>query len=68
MSTTVRSDVCIENHGSLFVFQPLTPAAQAGIEENVSEESTWWAGGLVVEPRYAGDLAAGMLADGLRVA
>jgi hypothetical protein len=67
MSTTFRSDVRVENHGSLFVFQPLTPAAQTWIEENVSEESTWWAGGLVVEPRYARDLAAGMLADGLRV-
>jgi len=61
------SDVEIENCGSLFVFQPLTPAAEAWIAENVSEESTWWAGGLVVEPRYARDLAAGMVADGLRV-
>jgi hypothetical protein len=68
MSTTFQSDVCIENHGSLFVFQPLTPAARTWIEENVSEESTWWAGALVVEPRYARDLAAGMLADGLHVA
>jgi len=45
----------------------MTPAARAWIEENVSEESMWWAGGLVVESRYARDLAAGMLADGLRV-
>ncbi len=67
MSATCRSDVCIENHGSLFVFRPMTPAARAWIEENVSEESMWWAGGLVVESRYARDLAAGMLADGLRV-
>jgi hypothetical protein len=68
MSTEVQSDVRIENHGSLFIFQPLTPAAQAWIEDNVSDESTWWGGGLIVEPRYARDLAAGMLANGLRVA
>ena len=64
---TKASDVVVENHGSVFLFQPLTAAAEAWIAEHVSDDAIRYAGALVVEPRYARDLAAGMLADGLRV-
>ena len=64
---TKASDVVVENHGSIFLFQPLTAAGEAWIAVHVSDDATRYAGALVVEPRYARDLAAGMLADGLRV-
>jgi hypothetical protein len=65
---TRTSDVSVENHGSIFLFQPLTALAVAWIAEHVADDAMRYAGALVVEPRYARDLAAGMLADGLRVA
>lgn len=64
---TRTSDVFVENHGSIFLFQPLTAAAEEWIAANVSGEPMRYAGALVVEPRYARDLAAGMLADGLHI-
>jgi hypothetical protein len=60
-----KADVLVENHGSIFLFQPLTPVAEEWLEENLEGEVTYLQGALVVEPRYAGDLAEGMTADGL---
>ncbi len=62
-----ETDVRVENHGTIFVFQPLTAAAREWIDEHVGGETTWFAGGLVVEHRFARDLAQGMLDDGLVV-
>lgn len=61
-------DVSVENHGSIFVFQPRSERGRTWIDEHVeAEDWQWWGGGLVVEPRYARDLADGMLGDGLEV-
>ena len=60
-------DVRVSNEGSLFLFALLTPAARSWVDENVSEDRTYFAGSLVVEPRYAQDLADGMLSAGLCV-
>ncbi len=61
-------DVIVHNGGSIFQFEPLTEAAKDWIEENVQAESWQFMGSsLCVEHRYAGDLAAGMIADGLVV-
>jgi hypothetical protein len=68
MATTMTPDVRVENHGSIFIFQPMTPEARQWIDDHVTGEHMFYAGGLVVEPRYAGDLAAGMQDDGLVVA
>ena len=61
-------DVNVENHGSLFLFRLNSPAAKAWVDENVGGDVQWFGGALVVEPRYAHDLAGGMLGDGLEVA
>lgn len=58
------ADFTIQNEGSIYLFRPLTPAAAAHIEENVSEEAQWFGGALVVEHRYAGDLAAQLQEEG----
>jgi len=60
-------DVRIENHGSLMIFQPLTDYASAWIDEYVGPGANWYAGGLVVEPRYGEDLAQEMRDSGLAV-
>lgn len=60
-------DVQVANHGSLFLFDLLTEGAREWAEIHIPEDATWWAGQLVIEPRYAGDVARGMLGDGLKV-
>lgn len=61
-------DVTISNHGSIFLFQPNTQIAVDWIRENVQTEETQFMGhALVVEPRYAEDLAFGMQSEGLEV-
>jgi hypothetical protein len=57
-----QADVVVENHGTIFLFRPLSDSAREWIEENVSREGfhpDWPT--LVVERRYAPDLAAGMV-------
>ena len=55
-------DVSIENHGSIFLFRILTPAAQAFADEHLQLEGLQWMGnGVAVEPRYAEPLAYAMM-------
>jgi hypothetical protein len=67
MSKSNRTvDIEVENHVAIFIFRPLTAVAENWIEENVSREGfhpDWPT--LVVEHRYAADLAEGMNRDGL---
>jgi len=59
--------VSIEDDGSLFLFHLLTDAARSWVETHVTGEHTMYDDSLVVEHRYAEDLAAGMIRDGLEV-
>lgn len=58
-------DISIENHGSIFLFRINSPAAHAWVSENVQDDAQFFGDALVVEHRYAADLAAGMREDGL---
>lgn len=61
-------DFAVENHLSLVLVRPLTPEANAWLDENVANPDTQWFGGaLVCEPRYVSDLVAGIEGDGLTV-
>ena len=62
-----KPDVQISNHSSLFLFHAETQLGMEWINEHVPSDATFFAGALYVEPRYALDLAAGMVADGLRL-
>lgn len=61
----VLPDIFVRCEGSLFLFEPLTNAAKQWIDENVQTDSQWFGNALVVEWRYAAELAAAMRADGL---
>ncbi len=65
ISQTVKPDLRVENHLSLFLLWPLTDRAGVWIEENVSEDRLWFGTALVVEPRYVTTLIEGMTLDGL---
>ncbi len=63
----MNADVAISPHGSIVLFDLLTPAAEWWVEEHVDPDAQWFAGRLVVEHRYAGDLVAGLQQHGLLV-
>jgi hypothetical protein len=58
------ADYAVENHGTLFLFRPLTEEARENLANNVGEEAQWFGGALVVEHRYALDLAARLRGEG----
>lgn len=63
----MNADVAISSHGSIVLFDLLTPAAQWWAKEHVDPDAQWFGGALVVEHRYVEDLASGMGGDGLLV-
>jgi hypothetical protein len=58
------ADFIIRNEGTILLFRPLTDAAREWLEENVQADAQWFRGALVVEHRYAGDLAVGLIQAG----
>jgi hypothetical protein len=59
-------DVALTFLGSIALVTPLTEPAAMWFHNNFDrEESLYWCGALVVEPRYLGPIVAGMADDGL---
>jgi hypothetical protein len=62
----IKSDLLLTHYGSLVIVTPMGPNGRAWLQEHTSAEPwQWYAGGLAVEPRYLGDLLAGLEADHL---
>jgi hypothetical protein len=61
-------DFIIQNHGSIFLFDPQNTEAENHLLENVSEEAQWFGGALIVEPRYVADLAGALQSIGFKIA
>ena len=61
--------MCIDNrlqvtlHGSIALVKPLDDDARQWLLDNVSDDAQWWAGALVVEPRYLDGLLAGFAVE-----
>jgi hypothetical protein len=61
-------DVLIENHGSIAMFTPMTPAAREWVDENLGIEPWQMMGESVAcEPRCLDNLVEGMREAGLVV-
>mgnify|MGYP001354190035 CR=1 FL=1 len=60
-------DCAVESHGTIFLFRLLSEAARRWVCDNVAGDPQYWGGALVVEHRYAQELAHGMSLDGLRL-
>ena len=60
-------DFLVENHGSIFLLQPLTPAAESWIEEFLPQYRITFGSAVVVEYRYIADIVEGIRNDGLAV-
>jgi len=63
-----ETDFLVVNHGSLVMLTPLTQAAKDWCEEHLPEDRQYFGRGVVVEPRYIGDIVDGIVNDGLVVA
>ncbi len=63
------ADVNVENHGSLFLFQLNNEGAQKWVDENVyaPDRLGLGEGMLIVEARYAADIAEAMVREGFEV-
>ena len=58
-------DATVRYGGSIVLVYPLTRNAEVWLRENT--DGQWFGNAIAVEPRYLGNLLAGMEADGLNV-
>ena len=61
------SDINIVNHGSILIFVPTSDAGREWVADHIASDAMRWAGGVVVEPRYAAAIVDGAMNDGLMV-
>jgi hypothetical protein len=60
-------DFEIENHQSIFLLRPLTPAAESWIEQFLPQDRMPFGSAVVVEHRYISEIVEGIRNDGLVV-
>ena len=58
-------DFTVIHGGSIFILRAVTAAAREWAAENLPDDATRLAGGIVVEPRYLSNILEGIAADGL---
>lgn len=63
----MSADAYISDQGSIILIRPVSPGAQAWIDENIGGDAQFFANSLVVEHRYADSVIEGMINDGLDV-
>jgi hypothetical protein len=61
------TDFICENHGSIFLLRPISPAASAWIEDNLPDDRLTFGNAAVVEHRYIWPILEGIQNDGLAV-
>jgi hypothetical protein len=61
------TDFTVENHGSIFLLQPLTSEAQAWIDGFIPEDAQYLGSAVSVEHRYIFDIVDGIQGDALEV-
>jgi hypothetical protein len=69
ISGKISADFVVENHGSIFLLKPRTPAARSWIEQHIGYSNGYqpYYPTVVVEHRYILDIVHGAQADGLVV-
>lgn len=64
---SVDPDFVLEDHGSVFLLRPISPASFIWIGEHIPEDAQWFGNAVAVEHRYIGDIVDGIASDGLEV-
>lgn len=63
-----KLDITVDDHGTIFMFTPITTLAQEWVRDHLSLEGWQWLGAsFAVDHRFARPLAEGMAEDGLLV-
>jgi hypothetical protein len=62
-----KIDFIIENHGTIFLFRPRTHKLLRELEARVQAGAQWIGNALVVEHRFALNLARGLQSEGYTV-
>ena len=67
-NSPTQPDFVVENHGSIFLLKPRTPAARFWIEQHI-EQTGWqpYFPTIVIEHRFVTDIVRAAQADGLVV-
>ena len=58
-------DILVQNEGSLVLFYPNSQEGADWLNDNIEPNAQRWNEGVVVEHRYAHDIARGLQRDGL---
>ena len=62
------TDFTLTDHGSVVILTAVSKAARAWVAEHLPDDAqTWGRAGMVIEPRYAAGIVAGITQDGLEV-
>jgi hypothetical protein len=62
------TDFTVENHGTIFLLQPHTSAAQRWVDNNIPDDAQYLGTAVAVEHGYILDIVDGIKADGLTIA
>ena len=62
-----QPDFVVENHGSIFLLQLLSPAANDWVAKNLPEDHLTFGHAIAVEHRFIADIVRGAQNDGLVV-
>jgi len=66
-SSPTRFDFICENHGSIFLLRPVSPASFDWIESHLPPDRMTFGNAVVIEPRYVSAILVGLQDDGLVV-
>jgi hypothetical protein len=64
---TQRTDIYVEDHGSVWLFRPITDAGKEWLKNTAPEDTQFLGNAMAVEPRYAGGVIHAAKSDGLEV-
>jgi hypothetical protein len=65
--TPRQGDLLVHGEGSIYLLRATSKRGQIWIAERISDDSQKWAGTIVVEHRFIGEIVRGALTDGLQV-
>jgi hypothetical protein len=60
-------DFLLENHSSIFLLRPISPAAFIWVEQHLPSDRFTFGNAVVIEPRYVWAILVGLQDDGLVV-
>jgi hypothetical protein len=66
-SPQIEPDFFAENHGSIFLLRPVTPAGFAWVSEHIPEDAQFFGEAVCVEHRYIADIVEGIRECSLEV-